>query len=81
MSVNLIVSKALPLVRARSTTLLNQVRNATYGQEGIALSSPPTVRISFPEKLALGTLMCMGILAVPTWVLLNIKHYNAPKEE
>jgi len=79
MSLNSIVSKALPL--ARKTTFLNQVRNAAYGQEGIVLSSPPTVRMPFAEKIIMGTGMCLAILAIPAWVLVNAKHYSAKKNE
>jgi hypothetical protein len=33
------------------------------------------------EKVAMGSVMLLSIIAIPAWVLLNLKHYNAGKGE
>lgn len=40
------------------------------------VSGPPQVRISPAEKLLHGALLVGGMLAVPMWVLVNIKKYR-----
>lgn len=53
--------------------LAQQVRNNSV------LSGPPTVKISPMEKFAHGIIMTVAFMAVPSWVLVNIKHYRAGK--
>ncbi|CAH1101103.1 unnamed protein product [Psylliodes chrysocephalus] len=49
---------------------IQQVRNMTV------LSGPPQVKISTGEKLIHALALSAGILAIPGWVLVNIKHYR-----
>lgn len=44
------------------------------------VSGPPTVRISFAEKVAHGVAIVVGISAIPVWVLVNLKHYRGQAE-
>lgn len=41
------------------------------------VSGPPQVRISPAEKAIHGVVITLGIMAIPMWVLVNIKHYRA----
>lgn len=45
-------------------------------QMSSVVSSPPTVRISFVEKVAHGLVIGVGCLATPAWVLANLKNYR-----
>lgn len=45
-------------------------------QMSSVVSSPPTVRIPFAEKLVHGLFIAGGCLATPIWVLVNIKNYR-----
>lgn len=44
------------------------------------VSGPPTVRISFAEKVAHGVALVVGITAIPAWVLVNLKNYRGDAE-
>ncbi|CAG9840482.1 unnamed protein product [Diabrotica balteata] len=54
---------------------LQQIRNMS------AISGPPQVKISAAEKLAHGIALTVGIVTVPAWVLVNIKHYRGGAAE
>lgn len=41
-----------------------------------AISGPPTVRISFAEKIAHGTVIAVSVLAMPAWVLTHVRKYR-----
>jgi len=44
------------------------------------LSGPPRVHISKPEKFVSGVLLALGIVMVPAYILVNVKHYRARGE-
>lgn len=41
------------------------------------IAGPPTVRISFAEKVVHGLVIAGSMLVIPAWVLVNVKHYRA----
>jgi len=41
-----------------------------------AISGPPRVKVSFVEKVALGTILTGGVVSVPAWVLLHLGDYR-----
>ncbi|KAF7284485.1 hypothetical protein GWI33_022077 [Rhynchophorus ferrugineus] len=43
------------------------------------VSGPPTVKISPAEKLVHGLIITGSCMAIPAWVLVNIKHYRQPQ--
>ncbi|CAH1162931.1 unnamed protein product [Phaedon cochleariae] len=45
-----------------------------------AVSGPPQVKVSTLEQVVHGVALTVGILAVPMWVLVNIKHYRGVAE-
>ncbi|CAK9809494.1 hypothetical protein ANTQUA_LOCUS6046 [Anthophora quadrimaculata] len=44
-------------------------------------ATPPRVRVSFAEKMLLGAVFYVGLLATPVWVVLHVNEYNAHKHE
>lgn len=66
------ISKAV--ARLPSATL-QSIRNISV------LSGPPTVRVSPVEKFLHGITFVVGCMAIPTWVLLNVRHYKGAAEE
>ncbi|XP_066245481.1 uncharacterized protein COX8 [Euwallacea similis] len=59
---------------ATSSKLVQRV--AQQSRNMSVISGPPTVRVSFAEKVAHGMFITIGLLAVPTYVLVNIKNYR-----
>jgi hypothetical protein len=45
-------------------------------QRAGVLSGPPRVHISKPEKFVSGVVLALGIVAVPAYILVNVKHYR-----
>ncbi|KAJ8948096.1 hypothetical protein NQ318_008448 [Aromia moschata] len=41
------------------------------------ISGPPQVKISPVEKAIHGVVIAVGMMAIPAWVLVNIKNYRA----
>ncbi|KAG7161205.1 putative Cytochrome oxidase c subunit VIII-containing protein [Homarus americanus] len=44
------------------------------------ISGPPTVKVSFAEKMVHGGVIMVGCCAVPAWVLAHIKEYRGREE-
>ncbi|XP_028139844.1 uncharacterized protein LOC114334045 [Diabrotica virgifera virgifera] len=66
---------AASATRIASRLQLQQVRNMS------AISGPPKIKISSAEKFVHGIALAVGIVAVPAWVLVNIKHYRGGPAE
>lgn len=49
-------------------------------QMSSVIASPPLTRISFAEKVVHGVIIAGGCLAIPAWVLVNIKNYRGKAE-
>jgi hypothetical protein len=61
-----------------ASTLLKAVpQMKVAARQMTVISGPPRVRISFAEKVAHGLLITGSMMAIPAWVLVNIKHYKA----
>lgn len=73
-SINMLSATASRVATKIQPKLAQATRNMTV------VSGPPTVRISFAEKVAHGVALVVGISAIPVWVLVNLKHYRAPAE-
>ncbi|CAK9824938.1 hypothetical protein ANTRET_LOCUS3030 [Anthophora retusa] len=58
-----------------------QLMKLTETQRRTLLVTPPRVRISFAEKMLLGAAFYVGVMAVPVWVVLHVKEYNAHKNK
>ncbi|XP_017789186.1 PREDICTED: uncharacterized protein LOC108571619 [Habropoda laboriosa] len=58
-----------------------QLLKLTENQRRTFLVTPPRVRVSFLEKMALGVVFYIGIMTVPIYVVLNVKNYNARHKE
>lgn len=58
------------------------VRNSNFGQ-GNVISGPPTQRVSFVEKMTHAAVFFVGIMIIPSLVLLNMETLKGeqPKEE
>lgn len=69
------MQSALVRVAPQARLALTQTR-----QMSSVVSSPPTVRISFVEKVAHGLVIAGGLLFTPAWVLVNIKNYRGVAE-
>ncbi|KAL1514240.1 hypothetical protein ABEB36_003527 [Hypothenemus hampei] len=65
----MIPSRALTMA-SQAPKLMHQCRNMSM------ISGPPTVKVSFAEKVIHGVLILAGISAYPSWVLVNIKNYR-----
>ncbi|KAK6636631.1 hypothetical protein RUM43_010293 [Polyplax serrata] len=44
----------------------------------VVQATPPRVRISFQEKMALISFICLGTIAYPVWVVAHVKEYQKP---
>lgn len=61
----------VPKIAGRlSSNTLQSARNMSV------ISGPPTVKISTAEKFAHGIAIAVGCFTIPTWVLVNVKHYR-----
>lgn len=68
-------SSMFPTVASRfATRITPNVAQATRNMT--VVSGPPTVRISFAEKVAHGIALVVGINIVPVYVLVNMKNYR-----
>ena len=67
-------SRALVLASRANPGVLS--RNFTHVS---VVSSPPRTRISLVEKVAHGLIMTGAMLAVPCWILLNMKVYRGER--
>ncbi|XP_023300506.2 uncharacterized protein LOC111682741 [Lucilia cuprina] len=65
--------------RSAAQLLAPAIRNAVQRRCQSVISSPPTQKVSFAEKLILGGGMCCATLVIPAWVLLHIKEYRGLK--
>lgn len=65
------MQSALVRIAPQARQALTQSR-----QMSSVVSSPPTVRISFVEKVAHGIIIAGGLLFTPVWVLTHIKNYR-----
>ncbi|XP_020710539.2 uncharacterized protein LOC110117245 [Athalia rosae] len=45
------------------------------------VSGPPGIRIPFPEKVAHGLAIAVGVCATPLWVMHHLKDYRGATEE
>jgi len=45
-------------------------------QRAGVLAGPPRVHISKAEKFVSGIVLALGIVALPAYILVNIKHYR-----
>ncbi|XP_074036961.1 cytochrome c oxidase subunit 8 [Leptinotarsa decemlineata] len=65
------VSKVAPKIQPLAVQAARQMS---------AISGPPTVKVSTLEQLVHGAALTVGILAIPAWVLVNIKNYRGQEE-
>ncbi|XP_017883292.1 uncharacterized protein LOC108626873 [Ceratina calcarata] len=67
---------AVQRVLTRSPKLLK----VTESQCRTILGTPPRVRVSFAEKMAMGAALWLGLMTIPLYISCNIKNYNAHSE-
>ncbi|KAK0161754.1 hypothetical protein PV327_008170 [Microctonus hyperodae] len=54
--------------------------NSQFVRYSSPMGTPPRLRIPFAEKVTHGVIMVAGILAVPTYIAVNIKNYRGDDE-
>jgi len=60
----------LNLIRTVAKPSVRNFAHATW------TSGPPRTRISFPEKLAHGAVIAVGVMAGPMYILTQIENYK-----